>query len=319
MPYGKLFPAIEPYATGMLALDGRHVMYWEQSGNPQGLAVVFLHGGPGAGATPQHRRFFDPRRYRIIIFEQRGAGRSTPLGELTDNTTPHLVADMERLRVHLGIESWLVFGGSWGSTLALAYGEAHPERCLGFILRGVFLCRAREIDWFVHGMGTLFPEAWRRFRDFLPEGERGDLLANYYRRLADPDPAVHMAAAQSWAGYEGACSTLRPSPDMAGVYARSPNTLSLARLEAHYLSHGGFLSDNQLLDHIGRIAHLPCAIVQGRYDAVCPIVTADAVVQAWPGVEYDVVMAGHSAAEPATAAGLVKAARHFADRLGAPR
>src|SRR5512147_231141 len=178
-----LFPEIEPYARARLPLGGPHVMYWEQSGNPRGMPVLFLHGGPGAGSAPGHRRFFDPAHYRIVIYDQRGAGRSTPLGELRDNTTPHLVADIEKLRAHLGIERWVVFGGSWGSTLALAYSEAHPQHCTGLILRGIFLCRRSEIDWFLYGLRTLFPEAWRVFAGYIPEGERGDLLAAYYRRL----------------------------------------------------------------------------------------------------------------------------------------
>jgi len=192
-----LFPPIEPYATGMLKLDGRHTMYWEQSGNPRGSPVVFLHGGPGAGATPTHRRFFDPQHYRIIVFDQRGAGRSTPLGDIVDNTTAHLVADMERLRQHLGVERWVVFGGSWGSTLALAYAQEHAARCNGLVLRGVFLCRRSEVDWFLYGMRSIFPEAWRAFSGFLPESERDDLLQAYFRRLVAAEPAVHMPAARA--------------------------------------------------------------------------------------------------------------------------
>ena len=186
----QLFPKIEPHRTGMLELDDTHVMYWELSGNAEGVPALFLHGGPGAGATPEHRRFFDPAHYRIIIFDQRGAGRSKPLGELKDNTTAHLIADIERLREHLGVKRWLVFGGSWGATLGLAYAEAHPERCLGLVLRGIFLCRKREIDWFLHGLRTIFPENWRAFAEFLPQGERSDLLASYHRRLTDPDPGT---------------------------------------------------------------------------------------------------------------------------------
>ena len=208
-----LYPDIEPFDAGMLELDGLHRMYWEQSGNPAGSPVVFLHGGPGAGSAPAHRRFFDPAHYRIVIFDQRGAGRSTPLGELRDNTTPRLVADIEKLRAHLGIARWLVFGGSWGSTLALAYSEAHPKRCAGLILRGIFLCRDSEISWFLYGLRTLFPEAWHAFAGAIPENERGNLLAAYYKRLTDPDPRVHMPAARAWSIYEGACSTLRPSPE----------------------------------------------------------------------------------------------------------
>jgi proline iminopeptidase len=277
--------------------------------------VLFLHGGPGAGAAPAHRRFFDPARYRIVIFDQRGAGRSTPLGELKDNTTQHLVADIERLRQHLKVERWLVFGGSWGSTLALAYGEAHPSRCAGFILRGVFLCRKSEIDWFIHGLRNFFPEAWRRFVELIPPGERDDVLRAYYRRLTNPDPAVHMAAARAWSSYEGACSTLLPSPDTVAYFAGDTVALGLARIEAHYFTHEIFLPQNALLENVGRIRHLPCTIVQGRYDAVCPILTADDLHNAWPEAEYIVVpAAGHSAWEPGISAELVRATERFKAR-----
>src|SRR5258708_662891 len=220
-----LFPPIEPYATGRLAVDGRHSLYWEESGNPQGLPVIFLHGGPGAGATPTHRRFFDPASYRIIIFDQRGAGRSTPLGEITDNTTRHLVADIERLRQHFGVERWVVFGGSWGSTLALSYAEAYPERCRALVLRGIFLCRRSEIDWFLNGVRAVFPEAWRAFAAAIPEGERGDLLTAYYRRLVDPDPAVHLAAARARGVHGRACRSPPGLPPT--VAARADARLSL--------------------------------------------------------------------------------------------
>ena len=314
-PRSELYPEIEPYNTGTLRLDGVHTMYWEQSGNPDGAPVLFLHGGPGAGASPAHRRFFDPAYYRIVIFDQRGAGRSTPLGELRENTTPHLVADIERLRGHLGIKRWLVFGGSWGSTLALAYGEAHPERCTGFILRGVFLCRKSEIDWFLYGLRTLYPEAWRTFAEVIPAPERGDLLAAYYKRLADPDPAVHVPAARAWSTYEGVCSTLLPSPETVAHFAGDVVSLGLARIEAHYFSHGIFLPENALLDNLHRLRHLPCAIVQGRYDAVCPIVTADEVHRAWPESQYIVVAdAGHSVWEPGISAELVRATERFKRR-----
>ena len=314
-PRSELYPEIEPYSSGMLKLDGVHRMYWEQSGNPHGMPVLFLHGGPGAGAAPAHRRFFDPARYRIVIYDQRGAGRSTPLGELKDNTTPHLVADIERLRQHLRIESWLVFGGSWGSTLALAYGEAHPARCTGFILRGIFLCRASEIEWFIHGLKSFFPEAWRRFVDIIPGPERGNLLRSYYGRLTDRDSAVHMAAARAWSTYEGACSTLLPSPDTVAYFAGDTVALGLARIEAHYFTHDIFMAENALLENVGRIRHLPCTIVQGRYDAVCPIVTADDLHHAWPEAEYVIVpAAGHSAWEPGISAELVKATERFKSR-----
>ena len=299
MSRSELYPPIEPYRSGMLPVDAVHTLYWEECGNPRGVPVVFLHGGPGSGATPTHRRFFDPSFYRIIVFDQRGAGRSTPLGSVTDNTTSHLVGDMERLRGLLAVEAWLVFGGSWGSTLALAYGEAHAERCLGFVLRGIFLCRPSEVDWFLYGMRNFFPEPWRAFAEFLPAAERADLLASYYRRLTDPNPQIHLPAARAWSTYEGACSTLLPSPDTVAAFGEDRMALGLARIEAHYMKHGIFLPDNALLDRIGRIRHLPAAIVQGRYDAVCPIVTADTLAQAWPEARYVVVPdAGHSAMEP---------------------
>jgi proline iminopeptidase len=303
-----LFPPIEPYATGMLRLDSPHNMYWEQSGSPRGVPVAFLHGGPGAGATPTHRRFFDPQHYRIVVFDQRGSGRSTPLGAVVDNTIQHLVADMEKLREHLGIERWAVFGGSWGSTLALAYAEAHPQRCAGLVLRGVFLCRRSEVDWFLYGMRSIFPEAWRAFAAFLPEAERHDLLKFYYRRLTDPDPAIHMPAARAWSTYEGACSTLLPSPDTVAAFGEDRMALGLARIEAHYFLHNVIPPENDLLNRIDRVRRLPAFIVQGRYDMVCPIVSADELARAWPEAEYVVVPdAGHSAMEPGIRARLVAA------------
>ncbi len=303
-----LFPPIEPYATGMLKLDGRHTMYWEQSGNPRGAPVVFLHGGPGAGATPTHRRFFDPQHYRVIVFDQRGAGRSTPLGDIVDNTTAHLVADLERLRQHLSIERWVVFGGSWGSTLALAYAQEHPLRCTGLVLRGIFLCRRSEVDWFLYGMRTIYPEAWRAFAGFLPESERHDLLGAYYRRLTAPEPAVHMPAARAWSTYEGACSTLLPSPDTVAAFGEDRMALGLARIEAHYFLNNVIPAERDLVSRVDRLRRIPAFIIQGRYDMVCPIVSADELARAWPEAEYAVVPdAGHSAMEPGIRARLVAA------------
>ncbi len=308
----ELYSEIEPYNAGMLALDGRHRMYFEESGNPNGAPVLFLHGGPGAGASPAHRRFFDPAHYRIVIFDQRGAGRSTPLGEITDNTTPLLVADIEKLREHLGIKSWVVFGGSWGSTLALAYAELHPERCTGLILRGIFLCRKSEIDWFLYGLRNIFPEAWRAFSDQIPAAERGDLLTAYHRRLTDPDPAAHMPAARAWGTYEGSCSTLMPSPETVAYFAGDVVALGLARIEAHYFKHDIFLPENSLLANVSRIRNIPGVIVQGRYDAVCPIVSADDLHRVWPEAEYHIIPdAGHSAWEPGICAALVRACEKF--------
>lgn len=311
----ELYPEIEPFDAGMLALDGLHHMYWEVSGNPNGKPVVFLHGGPGAGASPAHRRFFDPRHYRIIIFDQRGAGRSTPLGALTDNTTPHLIADMEILRRHLQIENWLVFGGSWGSTLALAYAEAHPARCAGLILRGIFLCRKSEIDWFLYDLKNLFPESWRSFAGHIPESERDHLLKAYYRRLTDPDPAIHMPAARAWSRYEGSCSTLMPSPETVAYFGGDVVALGLARIEAHYFTHDIFLPVNALLDNVSRIRNIPGVIVQGRYDAVCPVISADDLHRAWPEAEYHIVPdAGHAAWEPGICRQLVAACENFKHR-----
>jgi proline iminopeptidase len=307
-----LFPEIEPRASGMLRLGAIHSMYWEECGRPDGIPVVFLHGGPGAGSTPKHRRFFDPDAYRIIVYDQRGAGRSRPLGELRDNTTPLLIADLETLRRHLGVERWLVFGGSWGSTLAIAYAQAHPERCLGLVLRGIFLCRRSEIEWFLYGLRSVFPEPWEKFSGFLPSAERGDLLSNYHRRLVDPDPAVHMPAARAWSVYEGSCSTLFPSPETVAYFAGDVVALGLARIEAHYFINNIFLAKDSLLANAGRLRDIPGVIVQGRYDMVCPLVSAHQLHLAWPQADYRVVPdAGHSAWEPGILGALVEATERF--------
>ena len=287
-------------------------MYWEVSGNPNGRPIVFLHGGPGAGAGPDHRRFFDPRHYRIVVFDQRGAGRSTPLGELTDNTTQHLIADIERLRDHLGIMRWHVFGGSWGSTLSLAYAQAHPERVSALIVRGIFLGSQAEIDWFLYGMGKVFPENWRNFAGAVPESERHDLLTAYRKRLNDPDPKVHLPAARAWSIYEGSCSTLLPNPQTVAAFGEERHALGLSRIEAHYFENHIFLPENALLDGLNRIRNIPAIIIQGRYDLVCPIATADALHRAWPEADYLVVPdAGHSAMEPGIRRALVAATERF--------
>jgi proline iminopeptidase len=307
-----LFPEIEPHRSGTLRLDAVHSMYWEECGNPRGIPAVFLHGGPGAGSTPRHRRFFDPGAYRIVVYDQRGAGRSTPLGELRDNTTPHLVEDLEALRRHLGVERWLVFGGSWGSTLAIAYAEAHPERCLGLVLRGIFLCRRSEIDWFLYGLRNVFPEPWEKFAGFLPPAERNDLLANYHRRLVDPDPAVHMPAARAWSVYEGSCSTLLPSAETVAYFAGDVVALGLARMEAHYFVNDIFLPPNSLLANVARLRGIPGVIVQGRYDMVCPAVSAHELHAAWPQAVYRLVPdAGHSVWEPGIQSLVLEATERF--------
>ena len=304
----ELYAPIEPRAAGMLPLDDLHSMYWEESGAADGVPVLYLHGGPGGGTSPRARQFFDPFHYRIVLFDQRGAGRSTPLGETRDNTTQFLVDDIERLRRELGIERWLVFGGSWGSTLALAYGQAHPQRCLGFVLRGIFLGGASEIDWFIAGIRHVFPEAWRELMAHVPGDARADPVGWYHARLSDPDPAVHLPLARTWSRFEASCSALLPNAALLAHSDEDTVALGIARMETHYFVHRVFLAENELLDGVAALRHLPCTIVQGRYDMVCPIMTADALVRAWPEADYVIVpSAGHSAWEPGITAALVKA------------
>ncbi len=305
-----LYPDILPYQHGLMAVDYPHRIYWEQAGNPDGMPVLFCHGGPGAGSSPSQRRFFDPRHYRIVLFDQRGAGRSRPVAEIRDNTTDHLIGDMEKLRRKLGIQRWILFGGSWGSSLALAYAIRNPERTAGLILRGVFLCRSKELDWFIHGMGTVFPEAYQAFSDFIPPEERHDLLDAYYRRLTSGSPAIEATAALAWSRYETACSTLMPPRD--AIPGDGTAALALARLEAHYIRNRMFLTENHFLDNIERIRGIPCVIVQGRYDMVCPITSAHDLSRALPDAEFKIVAdAGHSAMEPGTRSALVDATEKF--------
>ena len=307
-----LFPPLEPHRSGMLPVDDLHTIYWEECGNPRGESVVFLHGGPGAGLSPTHRRFFDPAHYRIVLFDQRGAGKSTPMGEVRHNSTPLLEQDMERLREMLGIERWLLFGGSWGSTLALAYGQTHPQRCLGFILRGIFLCTPTELDWFLYGMRNFFPEAHEAFAAVIPADERGDLLSAYAKRLFGEDPVKNALAARAWAHYEGQCLHLLPQPQGMEPFGSDAIGIALGRLEAHYFLHQGFFEEDQLVRGMAAIAHLPAILVQGRYDVVCPPVSAYRLHQAWRGSVLRMVDdAGHAALEPGTAAALVAATEQF--------
>ena len=313
-----LYPACQPSASGTLQLDRRHAMHWEVCGNAAGVPLVFIHGGPGGGSLPHHRRYYDPAFWRIVLYDQRGAGRSTPVADVVDNTTANLIADLERLREHLRVDRWLLFGGSWGSTLAIAYAQAHPARVLGLVLRGVFLASRAEIDWFMHGMRHVYPEAWRAFAEFLPPRERGNLLRAYYARLTNPDPAVHMPAARAWDRYESACSTLIPRADGLARHDDDAAALAIARIEAHYFVNDGFLAEGALLAGVDRIRHLPCTIVQGRYDVICPPVTADALAHAWPEAEYLIVPdAGHSVREPGITRELVYAVNRMQDRLAA--
>ena len=313
----QLYPPIEPYESGMMTLDATHSMYWEQSGHPAGIPVLFLHGGPGAGATSVHRRFFDPGSYRIVVFDQRGAGRSVPRGDLSNNTTAHLIEDIERLRVRLGISKFMLFGGSWGSTLAIAYAQAYPENCLGLVVRGIFLGRPSEVNWFLYGLRGVFPDVWRDFVSILSENERDDILKNYHRRLLDPDPVIHLPAARAWSRYEGACSTLHPSPETVAAFGEDPIAFALARIETHYFSNDNFLSDNALLNDMHRIQGLPSLIIQGRYDMICPMVTADELHRAWPSSEMVIVPdAGHSAMDPGVREALVRATEQYKRRFG---
>jgi proline iminopeptidase len=308
----ELFPQIEPFDSGYLPLDDLHAMYFEQSGREDGIPVLFLHGGPGAGSQPDHRRLFDPQAYRIVVYDQRGAGRSRPHGEVRFNTTSLLIEDIERLRRRLGIDRWLLLGGSWGSTLALAYAQAHPGRCLGLILRGIFLATPAEIHWFVNGMGTIFPEAWGAFAAYIPAPERGDLLGAYHRRLADPDPSIHAPAARSWSLYEGSCATLLPNAEALSVFQDDAVALGIGRIEAHYFVNETYFAEHPILAGIEAIRHLPAIIIQGRYDIICPIVTADALARAWPQARYVIVPdAGHLEREPGIRAAKLAATETF--------
>jgi proline iminopeptidase len=314
-PLTWMYPPLEPYRTGRLPVSGGHELYFEESGNPAGRPVVFLHGGPGGGTEPKQRRFFHPEKYRTVLFDQRGCGQSTPHASLEDNTTGHLVSDIEALREHLGIAKWQVFGGSWGSTLALAYAEKHPERVTELVLRGIFLLRRREIDWFYQsGTSVMYPDAWEAYRDHIPEAERGDLLTAYYKRLTSDDPAVRLAAAKVWSGWEGATSKLIPDAAFQSHYEEDATALAMARIEAHYFVHRGWLAtDDQLLRDAGRIRHIPGVIVQGRYDVVCGVESAWALHRAWP--EADLIItpdSGHSAFEPPNSRALVAATDRFA-------
>jgi proline iminopeptidase len=313
-PLTWLYPPIDTYNTGKLKVSSLHEIYYEESGNSKGKPVVFLHGGPGGGSDPKQRRFFNPDRYRIILFDQRGCGKSTPYANLQENTTWDLVTDMEKLRVHLGIEKWQVFGGSWGSTLALAYAETHPGRVSELVLRGIFLLRKQEIDWFYQrGASILYPDAWESYIGHIPEAERSDLLTAYHKRLTSPDPQVRLAAARIWSGWEGRTSKLIPEEEFVGHYEEDEFALAFSRIEAHYFVNRGFLeSDDQLLRNVQRIRGIPAVIVQGRYDVVCPMESAWALYRAWPEAEMIITPdSGHSAFEPPNSRALVAATDKF--------
>ncbi|QBJ94938.1 prolyl aminopeptidase [Rhodococcus sp. ABRD24] len=313
-----LYPEIAPYDTGLLEVGDGQRVYWEVSGNPDGKPVVFLHGGPGGGTHPAHRQFFDPGAYRIVLFDQRGCGRSTPHvadgADLSVNTTGHLIADIETLRGHLGINRWQVFGGSWGSTLALTYAQRFPDRVTELVLRGIFLLRRSEIDWYYNGgAGHLFPELWEQFLAPVPEAERsGDLVAAYHRLLHADDPDIALRAAIAWSSWEGATSSLLPRPEHVAETSEPRFALAFARIENHYFHHGGFLDDGQLLRDAGTLESIPGVIVQGRYDVVCPAKSAWELHRSWPGSSLHVVDdAGHAANEPGITHHLVEATDRF--------
>lgn len=313
---GELYPSIEPFVRGHLQVSPVHRIYYEQSGNPQGKPVVFLHGGPGGGTAPRMRRFFDPTAYRIILFDQRGCGQSTPHASLEDNDTWSLVADMEQLRTHLGIARWQLFGGSWGSTLALAYAQTHPDRVTELVLRGIFTLRRRELQWFYQrGCDALFPDAWEHYVAVIPPAERGDFISAYHRRLTSPDRPEQLRAARAWSRWEATTSQLLVDEEQVRIFGSDDFALAFARIECHYfVNHGFFSSDNQLLDGVPKIQHLPGVIVQGRYDVVCPMETAWALHRRWPQAELVVVPdAGHAAFEVGIAAALVAATDRLRD------
>ncbi len=319
-PADGLYPSLRPYRVGRVKVSPVHELYYEESGNPKGKPVVFLHGGPGGGTNPQMRRFFDPRRYRIVLFDQRGCGRSTPHASLDENTTWDLVADTEKVRALLGIERWQVFGGSWGSTLALAYAQKHPERVTELVLRGIFLLRRSELEWFYQnseGAASLFPDLWEHYVAPIPENERHDMMGAYYRRLTSSDASIRNAAARAWSIWEGATSHLRTDPAYVAKFRDAEYAAAFARIECHYFVNGGFLdSDDQLLRDVPNIRHIPAVIVQGRYDAVCPMRSAWHLHRAWPEAELVIVPdAGHSAFEP----GIAKALRRATDRFAKQR
>ena len=304
-----LYPDIKPYANHSLRVDSVHTLHIEECGNPQGLPVVFVHGGPGAGCEPYHRRFFDPNTYRIVLFDQRGAGRSTPHADLSNNTTQHLVADMEFIRNHLGIECWVVFGGSWGSTLGLVYAETHPERVLGLILRGIFLCTPWEIRWFYQeGANHIFPDHWEDYVKMIAVDERDDMVSAYYRLLTGDNEIARMAAAKAWSTWEGRCSNLKPRTEVINHFSDPRTALSLARIECHYFTNDSYLEQDQIIRDAQRLKDIPGVIVHGRYDVVCPVENAWRLHQAWPHAELRIIAdAGHSATEPGIIDALVNA------------
>jgi proline iminopeptidase len=312
-----LYPDIKPYATHRLRVEAPHELHVEECGIPDGIPVLFVHGGPGAGCTPKHRCFFDPTVYRIVLFDQRGCGRSTPHAELRGNNTQALVSDIEAIRNFLGIDRWLLFGGSWGSTLSLVYAETHPERVLGLILRGIFLCRRQDLHWFYQeGASHVFPDYWQSFLAPVPVAERSDMIRAYHKLLTGANELARMGAAKAWSGWEAQCSTLKPDPALFEQFTDPRMALALARIEAHYFINDCFLRPNQIIEDAHRLAGIPGVIVHGRYDMVCPFDNAYALSEAWPDAELRIIRdAGHSAMEPSITDALIRATDRFAREL----
>lgn len=309
-----LYPEIKPYARHDLAVDDIHTLYVEECGDPDGIPLLFIHGGPGAGCSKDDRRFFDPDKYRIILFDQRGSGRSKPHAELKNNTTEHLVSDIEAIRQHLNVDKWVLFGGSWGSTLSLLYAQAYPQHISGMILRGIFLSRDEDLHWFYqHGAHQIFPDYWQDFIKPVPEHERGNMMNAYYQLLTGDNELAKMAAAKAWSLWEGRCATLRPSPDVVSSFSDAHMALSLARIEAHYFVNKSFLEKNQILANMEKLEGIPATIIHGRYDMVCTLENAFALYRAWPDSELQIIRdAGHSSREPSIVDALVKAANAMA-------
>lgn len=312
-----LYPEIQPNARHRIAVDSPHELYIEESGNPEGIPVLVVHGGPGGGCEDYHRRFFDAERYRIILMDQRGSGRSTPLAELEGNTTEALVADMEVVRRFLGIDRWILFGGSWGSTLSLVYAQAHPERVSGMVLRGIFLCRPQDIHWFYQsGASRVFPDYWQDFLAQIPEDEQGDLVSAYYRRLTSTNELEQIQAAKAWSIWEGRCATLNPNPRVVEHFGHPHVAIALARIECHYFMNRAFLETDQIVRDARKLKAIPGIIVHGRYDMVCPLDNALALSQAWPEADLRIIRdAGHSASEPAIVDALMRGVDDIVERL----
>lgn len=319
-PMDALYPPFEPFNQGTLDVDAIHTLYFEERGNPEGIPALFLHGGPGGGCTPTDHRFFDPAKYRVVLFDQRGCGRSTPHACLENNTTWHLVDDIEKLRTHLGIEKWLVFGGSWGSTLALAYATHFPDRVSALVLRGIFLLRQKEIEWFYEdgGASRIFPDAYERFVSAIPEDERHHTVAAFHQRLLSEDAAVRLAAARAWSQWEASTLSVMPQPELVAQFGADPFAEAFARIECHYFMHGGFLKEGaSLLERAPALQGIPGTLIHGRLDMITPLENAWDLSKAWPGASLEIIEgSGHSSREPGIAEALVRATQHYATLLG---